>query len=127
MSIMYWFNPLDKSRLEYLSQNSWPAYLVLENQLVLIQHIKMRNYACLVLPGHSIDVVVVIVVDVVDEEPRVAGVARTTSGVAGTSAGIHQTLRHRHIQDTPLIQHLSERRVCVGIDYKHNQYIEVHL
>ena len=21
MSIMYWFNPLDKSRLEYLSQN----------------------------------------------------------------------------------------------------------
>ena len=68
----------------------------------------------------------VVVVDVVDEEPRVAGVARTTSGVAGTSAGIHQTLRHRHIQDTPLIQHLTEHHVCVDIDYKHHTYTEVH-
>ena len=54
------------------------------------------------------------------------GVARTTGGVAGTLVSIHQTRRHPHIQDTPLIQHLTEHHVCVDIDYKHPKDIEVH-
>ena len=71
----------------------------------------------------SVDVILILVVH---EEQCVPGAARTTGGVAGTLVSIHQTRRHPHIQDTPLIQHLTEHHVCVDIDYKHHTYIEVH-
>ena len=71
----------------------------------------------------SVDVILILVVH---EERCVPGVARTTGGVAGTLVSIHQTRRHPHIQDTPLIQHLTEHHVCVDIDYKHPKYIEDH-